>query len=190
MTRDLQKNVPIVVLAAAEGVLAEALRLVGNYSVAQSASIAHTRLALRDREKHGREWEQRAQSLIDWGANLRRALPLQRLTDEFGAQECEPSISIVCHEIALPAEGTAPGGRLKTELMLDLSPSDETVFRHYAWFDGNRVAHGGILNSTYGMLLTIHPEMLRQIHDLVAEGKVWDRVIAGLKSLLSTHKDR
>jgi|RhisoiCoNPM_1038542.scaffolds.fasta_scaffold02131_2 hypothetical protein len=130
-----------------------------------------------------------AASLFAWALELRRDLlaPFDGEMRDLVA-DLQP-IALVSHEIALPEiDRGIPAGRLKTALELDFD--DERFLNHHDWFDGLRVNGGGTLNTADAIRHAVHPEMLRQIHALVAEGQVWDRVIHGFAAMVQAYKDR
>jgi len=141
--------------------------------------------------KHLRTQELRdgeAANLFTWAMELQRdiRLPIDGLVEIVADL---PPLAVISHEIVLPEiDRGIPGGRLKTVLELDFDK--ERLLNHYDWFDGHLVTGGGALNTRDAIYHSVHPEMLRQIYALVAEGQVWDRVIHGFDRLIEAYKDR
>jgi len=184
--RDLPKGLPSKVRAALTSAVDVVTDVSHRKALAFNAYEEHRRYANRNlRTQELRDGE--ATSLFDWAVNLQDAIraPFDGLVDLF---EDLPPIAVVSHEIVLPEVDGIPSGRLKTVLELDFD--EERLLNHHDWFDGCRATGGGTLNTRDAIYHSVHPEMLRRIHDLVAEGQVWDRVIHGLDKLVEAYKDR
>ncbi len=201
MTRDLPKNVPIAVMAAAELVLAESERLQGNRSVAASAYEEHLKLARAQTVDHDDELHVMASQIFDWGVRLRAQMPSERLCQSFCADSSIISsvardrghnltVSVIKEQVAIKAEGTAPGGTMVTELQLYLSPSSRWLFRRFEQFDGHLVHGGDHLNTVTGIQTAFFPQVLRAIHTRIADGDVWQRIEHSLKNLIKNSTDR
>ncbi|MFA5854311.1 MAG: hypothetical protein WC866_04490 [Patescibacteria group bacterium] len=190
MIADLPKQVPVAVHAAVEDVLSEFERLDGNRSVAASAYRAQMQLnRLQIAPFNDALSVERADALFEWGMMLRSALPADRLREALKSVH-RSSLMLISHQINLKEEETAPAGALKTTLDLEII-DDSLLFRHHAWFGAYRVAGGGGLSSSTSIQMSIHAEMLRQIHNRVAEGDdIWRRVIYSVKKLLEDSMDR
>ena len=191
MTRDLPKAVPPAVLATAARVLAEGDRFHDEHREALNARAIHLALARIELSRDNVELNRMAENLFDWGVALRKRLPSEALFRRFRVdREVGPSISVINEEITLEARGNARTGRLATELELNLYPSEAWLFRRYDRFDGHLATGGDQLNTITSILIELHPQMLRSIHERIAEGHVWTRVEYGLKKLLEDLKDR
>lgn len=194
MLRDLPKSVPPAVLAAAESAIARTDDLI------QKRRRAHETYHGDAFRRHANEARahvmhenslDKAQALIEWGAMVRENLPLRgwlvnRFRTPGGACMCLP---VIRHEMAFAESAGFPGGRLTTELELELD-EEQGLFRHYARFDGFSMTGGGFLNTATGLHLAIHPEALSQIHRLVADGQNWRHVEIGFDRLVDAYKDR
>ncbi len=189
MIRDLPKQVPTIVLAVADRVIKERERFENNRSVAISAFRAHELLDRDLSAETTAELETRAEAICDWGVNVREALPIVRLYRWFKT-DAPPALTVVNHQITLKPVGSAPGGTLKMRLDLELDPDRDVLFRHHEWFDGYRVAGGGVMNTGTSLLMSLHSEMLRQVHDLIAENQIWERATNDFTRLLESFKDR
>jgi hypothetical protein len=184
--RDLPKGLPSKVRGALDRAAQDVTDVSHRKAHALNAYERHRRYAntnLRTQELRDGE----ASSLFDWAVNLQEAIrfPFDGLVDIILDL---PAIAVVSHEIVLPEVDGIPSGRLKTVLELDFD--EERLLNHHDWFDGCRVTGGGTLNTRDAIYHSVHPEMLRQIHALVAEGEVWDRVIHGFDRLIEAYKDR
>lgn len=186
MRKDLPENLPMIVRDAAARARQELTEASRRKSRTLDAYARHRELARQEMSPDLRDGE--AMNLFTWAMKLRRALLFDelRVFDLFTQQ---PPLSIVSHEIVLAPVGEIPGGRLKTELELDFFDRDRFL-NHHEWFDGYRVGGGGTLNTVDAIHTALFPVMLRQIHDLVAEGQVWDRIIHGFGKLVEAYKDR
>lgn len=188
MMRDLPKNVPPVVLSAAQGALDEMEDIIDRARLAKQAYLAmksgidqHAHLPLLEM----------AQALVEWGAMLQDGLPTRDLMNRFwiSGSAHGPCILVAAAEIALPYRAGFPGGSLKTELSLALDPG-EGLFRHDDWFDGYRMTGGGLLNTAQAVRNALHPTMLERLHDDVAEGRNWPLIVTGFGRLVADYKDR
>ncbi len=179
MIRSLPTNLPAAVLAAAEGVPTERMHIESRRSDALNSYHAQMRLGYMQTEPLDDKLEaERADALFEWGMMLREALPVAKLRQGFKSGEAS-SLLLVSHQIDLKPETGAAGGKL--EVRLDLEFEDPSfLFRHYAWFNGYRVVVGAALNSATALQMSLHAEMLRQIHNRVAEGDVWDTIVRSL----------
>lgn len=190
MSRDLPKNVPSAVLAAADALLKAGRQFHVDMSIALDTRAAHLDLARKETRRDAAQLTKLAEDLFAWAVALRRALPSQALHERFRTATGDgPSLLIVDHEIALDAVGGIAAGELRTRLELNLFPDHTWLFRRYEWFDGHNVHGGGQLN-TVTSLLDLHPKMLRCIHLRVAEGSVWATIEAGFREILAAYKDR
>ncbi|WKZ28816.1 MAG: hypothetical protein QY323_04765 [Patescibacteria group bacterium] len=182
MIRSLAKNVPAPVLTAVNKALADRERIESRRADALQAYHAQMRLNYMQIEPlDDKLASNRADALFEWGMMLRERLPIDELRRGFKSGEVS-SLALVSHEIDLKPETGAAGGRLKVRLDLELE-DPAYLFRHYAWFEGCRVVGGAALNSALALQMSLHAEMLRQIHNRIAEGDVWDRVIHDLKRI-------
>lgn len=194
MTRDLPKTLPPAVLAAAESAVQKTDDLMLKRRLAHEAYHGD---AFRRHANEARahvmfdDLLDRAQALVEWGVMVRESLPLRgffinRFRTPGG--RCQ-SLSVVRHEFVFQARDGFSGGRLTTDLELELD-EEEGLFRHHAWFDGFRMTGGGVINTASGLHLTIHPEALSQIHRLVADGQNWRHIELGFDRLVDAYKDR
>jgi hypothetical protein len=194
MIANLPKRVPVAVHDALQQVLDEFERIDGEHSVAASAYRAQMCLNhLQVAPFHDTLSAKRADALFEWGMMLREALPVDRLREALESVH-RTSLRVVSHQIDLKKEETAPAGRLKTVLELEIV-DDALLFRHHAWFNDYRVAGGVGLGSAtsiqMSIQMSIHAEMLRQIHNHVADGEdVWRQVTYSVKKLLEDRMDR
>ena len=185
MPMDLPKSIPPIVRHAAERAAQEVAD--ASHAKTQAFSVYeqirwHSRADRTDALRDGE-----ATAIFDWALALRTELlrPFGDLTEFFKEV---PPLPIVSHEIVLdPVDRGIPGGRLKTTLDLDFA--EDRFLNFDDWFDGCRVTGGGTLNTRDAIFHSIHPEMLRQIHALIAEGQVWDRVIHGFTAMVQAYKD-
>lgn len=183
---DLPKNLPSIVRAAAERNARELAEAPGRKAQAFNVYQMHQWRSRHEKTQALLDGE--ATDIFDWAMMLQRdiVVPFGDLRDIFAHS---PPLTVVSHEIDLPAgEDGLPGGRLTTTLELDFD--DERFLNHYDRFDGYRVTGGGTLNTAYAIFTAIHPEMLRRIHALIAEGNVWDRIVHGLDKMFEDRKGR
>lgn len=182
MIRSLPVSLPIAVTAAVENALSNRDLIESKRADALSTYHAQMRLNYMQIEPLDDELAgERAEALFEWGMMLHESLPIDKLRRGFKGGEVS-SLTLVSHKIDLKAVPGAAGGPLKVRLDLELE--DPTfLFRHYAWFDGHRVVGGAALNSATALQMALHGEMLRQIHNRVAEGDAWDRIVHGLKGI-------
>ncbi|HTK59704.1 MAG TPA: hypothetical protein VL283_00715 [Candidatus Baltobacteraceae bacterium] len=184
--RDLPKGLPPIVRDALTRAAREIVDAADRKAEAYSAYQQHIWWA---RQAPAIPPTAEASSLFDWALALRRDL-----LAPFGGEMRDliadlPPLALVSHEIALPeVDRGIPAGRLKTTLELDFD--EERFLNHHDWFDGLRVTGGGTLNTEVAIRTSVHPEMLRQIHALVAEGQIWDRVVHGFGEMVKAFKDR
>lgn len=194
VTRDLPKTLPPAVLAAAERAIAKTDDII--LKRRRAHEIYHGD-AFRRHANEARahvmfdDLLAKAQALVEWGVMVRESLPLRGwLVNRFRTPGggCK-SLPAIRHEMAFAESEGFPGGRLTTELELELD-EEEGLFRHYARFDGFPMTGGGVLNTANGLHLTIHPEALSQIHRLVADGQNWRHIELGFDRLVDAYKDR
>ena len=201
MIRDLPRNVPIAVMSAAELVLAESERLQGNRGVAASAYEEHLRLARAQTVEHDDELHAMAESIFSWGMRLREQLPSERICGSFCIDSSfisspirdrgqDLTLSVIKERTTIPANGTAPGGVMVTELKLYLRSKSRWLFRRRERFDGYLVHGDDMLNTVTGIQTAFFPQVLRAIHTRIADGDVWKRVEYSLKKLLEHDADR
>jgi hypothetical protein len=177
MTRTVPRDVPPIVLETAARAARKLEERAGAYDAAVARHAAWIRASVGDKPAA------QAQTLYRWFAELRsRLVP-------FGFSRHVPSwtVPVACHRITIRA-GDGPTEAVVTRL--DLCLDDGRFVDHYEWLGDVRVRHGGMLGSPSAFLHALHPEMLRQIHDLAAEGQLWDRVVKGIEALAHDLKDR
>lgn len=189
MTRDLPLHIPNIVRGDVENALNDFNRADGNRSVAASAYREQMEFRFRQEESRDNDMSAQADALFDFGVMLREQLPTARLREALKSVK-RTGISIVSHQIDLKGAGPAPAGTLKVDLELEILEED-LLFRQHAWFDGYRVVGGAGLGSATSIRMSIHPEMLRQIHGVVSEGvDVWRRITFEIQQLPKALKDR
>ena len=179
MIRSLPKNLPLAVIAAADGVLSKRVDIESRRSDALASYHAQMRLNyLQTEPLDDQRAVERADALFEWGMMLREAMPVAKLRQGFKSGEAS-SLALVSQQISLRPETAAAGGSLRVRLELEFE-DPSILFRYYAWFNGYRVVGGAGLNSATALQMALHAEMLRQIHDRVAEGDVWTSTIHNL----------
>lgn len=194
MKRDLPKSLPPIVLNAAEGAITKTDDIILKHRRAHEAyhgdAFRHLANEARAHVMHG-DLLDKAQALVEWGVMVRENLPMRGwLVNRFRTVggSCM-SLPAIRHEMAFAKSEGFPGGRLTTELEIELD-EEQGLFRHYARFDGFCMTGGGVLNTANGLHLTIHPEALSQIHRLVADGQNWRHIELGFDRLVDAFKDR
>ena len=194
MMKDLPKNVPAAVLAAAQGALKETADMAESRRKALDAYRGEAFRAYAEECRAHVMYDElpaKAQALLDWGAMVQARLPLAELSRRFwvsGAPHA-PCLPVAAVEVAL-TERVGFEGKLTSELLLVLDP-EEGVFRHEDRLNGFLVNGVGLLNTQAAIFHSIHPVILARLHDYVAtESHVWWYVERGLSRMVRASKDR
>ena len=184
MIRDLPKHIPVAARMAIETAATACTRLAENRSLAWDAHSAHFALA-RD-ERGADKLRVMAEHLIDWGADISQSDPFKTFATRFRTAGQTVSLSLLNQEFKLGARETVPESTIKAELTLELDPQEVLPFRYFLCYDDHMLYGGGLLRTGDAIFRTVFPSVLSTLHNQIAEGDVWDRVIYALKKYPGT----
>lgn len=183
MTRTLP-NVPEAVIDALTRTQREVSDIKGSRDMAADEYRSHCR---QTRTPAAFEFHRdEADNLITWIGTVRDTLGRNSVFSRLRGSDA--AITLVSHEIWLDETPNAPRGHLKTRLDINLDPG--RYLDIHAWYNGFRMTGGGIFRSGIDLYHSLHPAMIHAIHELAAEGQLWDRLVTSFKDLVERAKDR